>query len=129
MFTIDQIKAAHSRVTSGADFPKFIQEIKTLGVTKFETWVADSHTDYTGANNYQVSSAPMYDPLMIAGGSDKSSFASYLKTHQQGATDYLTFCRHCAETGIEKWIVSLDEMSCTYYDQAGNKVLTEQIPQ
>ena len=39
MFTVEQIKEAHSKVKSGADFPQYIQEIKILGVTAFETWV------------------------------------------------------------------------------------------
>jgi len=129
MFTVEQIKAAHSKVKSGADFPSFIQEIKALGVTSFETWVIDSHTDYSGVNNFKTSSMPMYDNLIINNSSNKTKFEDYLKTHQQGETDYFTFCRHCAETGIEKWIVSIDEMTCTYYDSTGNSILAEQIPQ
>ncbi|MGH2666393.1 DUF1398 domain-containing protein [Flavobacterium sp.] len=129
MFTTEQIKAAHSKVRSGADFPNYIQEIKTLGVTAFETWVKDSHTDYSGANNFQTASKSMYEDLIISNSSDKAKFEHYLKIHQQGETDYFTFCKHCAETGIEKWFVSLDKMTCTYYDKAGNKILEEQIPQ
>ncbi|MGH2648681.1 MAG: DUF1398 family protein [Ginsengibacter sp.] len=41
MFTAEQIKTAHSKVKSGADFPKYIQDIKRLGVTSFETWVIE----------------------------------------------------------------------------------------
>ena len=32
MFTVNQIKEAHSKVKSGADFPAYIQDIKKLGV-------------------------------------------------------------------------------------------------
>jgi len=129
MFTAEQIKAAHSNVKSGADFPKYIQEIKVLGVTAFETWVKDSHTEYFGTAGYSTSSTPMYEDLGIASSSNKTRFEHYLKIHQQGETDYVTFCKHCAETGIEKWFVDLSEMTCTYYDKAGNKILAEQIPQ
>jgi len=129
MFTTTQIKEAHSKVKSGADFPKYIQEIKTLGVTAFETWVTDSHTVYFGANNFQTVSTPMYLPVEIATTSNKERFKNYLKTHQKGETDYHTFCNHCAETGIEKWYVSLSDMTCTYYDKAGNNILVENIPQ
>ena len=31
MFTAEQIKAAHSKVQSGADFPAYIKAIKALG--------------------------------------------------------------------------------------------------
>src|SRR5690606_39381050 len=98
MFTITQIKEAHNKVKSGADFPKYIQEIKALGVTAFETWVIDSHTVYFGVNNFQTASAPMYEALEIATSSNKEQFKNYLKIHQQGQTDYQTFCNDCARS-------------------------------
>jgi uncharacterized protein YbcV (DUF1398 family) len=128
MFTVEQIKLAHSKVKSGADFPSYIREIKQMGVTAFETWVKDSHTEYFGADNYQTQSNPVYEELTIATPSDKEQFAEYLKIHQKGETDYHTFCRHCAETGIEKWVVNLDKMTCTYFDKSGKEILTEIIP-
>lgn len=128
MFTVEQIKEAHYKVKSGADFPKYIQAIKQLGVNAFETWVFDSHTKYFGKDGYQTKSQPMYENMDITEKSDKNQFSNYLKIHQQGKTDYNTFCRHCAETGIEKWFASLDEMTCTYFDKAGNKILVEKIP-
>ncbi|MFD2827597.1 DUF1398 domain-containing protein [Leeuwenhoekiella polynyae] len=99
-----------------------------MGVTAFETWVFDSHTNYFGINDFQVKSKPKYDNLKIALNSDKDKFSQYLKIHQQGETDYFTFCKHCAETGIEKWIVDLDKMTCSYYDTAKNEILIENIP-
>ena len=101
MFTVEQIEQAHEKVKSGADFPKYIQEIKALEVIAFETWVKDSHTDYFGLDNYQTRSNPQYDTLTISEVTDKEKFSHYLKIHQQGQTDYYTFCTHCAETGIE----------------------------
>lgn len=128
MFTVEQIEQAHSKVKSGADFPKYIQEIKQMGVIAFETWVKDSHTSYYGKNEYQTASKPKYDLLTLSKNSNKEQFSTYLKTHQQGKTDYYTFCKHCAETGIEKWVANLDTMTCTYFDCTGNKILVEPIP-
>lgn len=129
MFTLEQIEQAHDKVKSGADFPKYIQEIKKLGVTAFETWVNDSHTEYLGINEYRTKSKPQYDELVISETSDKVKFSIYLKNHQQGKTDYYTFCKDCAETGIEKWVVSIDKLTCTYYDKSGKEILIEQIPE
>jgi uncharacterized protein YbcV (DUF1398 family) len=128
MFTVEQIELAHKKVKSGADFPKYIQEIRKLGVKGFETWVNDSHTEYFGENNFIAKSKAKYDELIISENSDTENFKTHLKAHQQGKTDYFTFCKDCAETGIEKWVVSLDKMTCIYYDKTGNKILTEQIP-
>ena len=128
MFTIEQIELAHSKVKSGAEFPKYIQEIKEIGVTAFETWVIDSHTEYFGESDFKAKSKPKYQELEIANSSDKVEFIHYLKKHQHGETDYFTFCQHCAETGIEKWSVRLDKMTCTYYDKSENEILVEIIP-
>ena len=100
MFTLKQIEEAHSKVKSGADFPRYIQKIKTLGVNGFESWVTDSHTEYYGQNGYKVSSSPMYENLKIENSSDPLKFKGYLSIHQKGESDYFTFCKHCAETGI-----------------------------
>lgn len=128
MFIIDEIKAAHSKVKSGADFPAYIQELKKLGVIFYDTYVTDGHTDYYGNNGFKTSSAAKYASKMIAEISNKEKFQLSLLIHQQGQTDYPTFCKDAAEAGVEKWIVRLDEMTCTYYDKAGNKMLAEKIP-
>jgi uncharacterized protein YbcV (DUF1398 family) len=127
MFTLEQIKNAHSKVKSGADFPAYIREIKQLGVLSYETFVTDGHTDYSGTHGYVISSEAKYGPLTISGTSDKEQFKIDLKAHQQGKSDYQTFCRQCAGHGIEKWIVDLDKMTCVYYDLGGKEVLLEVI--
>ncbi|MBN8824985.1 MULTISPECIES: DUF1398 family protein [unclassified Spirosoma] len=128
MFTVTQIKAAHAKVQSGADFPNYIQEIKQLGVRAFETWVVDSHTDYFGNDNYQTSSEPVYAQLLISDTINKDAFSHALSIHQQGQTDYYAFCKASAATGIEKWVVNLEAMTCIYFDKSGNQVLVENIP-
>ncbi|MEJ1241011.1 DUF1398 family protein [Chryseolinea sp. T2] len=128
MFTIDQIKAAHSKVKSGADFPAYVRDIKQLGVIYYETFVSDNHTVYYGINNYRASSPPKYDALTIADRSDDSQFRTELKAHQQGKSNYFTFCKIAASLGVEKWIVSVEEMTCTYFNKAGDRILVEVIP-
>lgn len=129
MFTVEQIKTAHSKVKSGADFPTYIKEIKQLGVTYYETFVSDGHTNYFGANDYKATAPAKYNELTIAATPDREQFKVDLKEHQQGKTDYLTFIGMCATFGIEKWEVCMEKMTCTYFDKAGNEILVEQIPQ
>ena len=127
-FTVADIEKAHEKVKSGADFPNYIKEIKSLGVIAFETWVVDSHTNYFGTDDFETSSNPQYDDLLIVDEVNIEQFTTYLKIHQKGETDYFTFCTHCAETGVEKWIVSLENYTCTYFDKNGNMILNEKIP-
>lgn len=129
MFTIDQITTAHSKVKSGSDFPSYINDIKLLGVTSYETFVEDGRTDYYGADNRTVSSDLKYGSLKIADESNEEQFKKDLKAHQQGKTDYVTFCNDCAKSGVEKWVVKMDSMTCAYYDKKGNELLVENIPQ
>ena len=129
MFTIQQIKTAHSKVKSGADFPSYIQEIKALGVIYYETYVADGHTDYYAINDYKTSSEAKYKVLTISKTVNKEQFMLDLNAHQQGKTDFPTFIKMCATYGIEKWNVCMNKMSCTYYDTKGNEILVEEIPQ
>lgn len=129
MFTLQQIKEAHSKVKTGADFPKYIIDLKELGVKSYDTFVSDGRTDYFGENNFKITSDAKYPALSISENVNPELFKSDLKNHQQGNTDYSTFCGDCAKSGIEKWSVSMDEMTCTYFDRAGNEVLEEKIPQ
>ena len=128
MFTIEQIEEANSKVKSGADFPQFAQDLIGLGVTKNDVYVGDGHAEYFGNNGHNVRSGANYPPLKVAEKSDGEKFRNYLKIHQQGQTDYPTFCRHSAETGVEKWTIDFDKMTCKYFDKKGNEMLTEQIP-
>ncbi|MBP4136761.1 DUF1398 domain-containing protein [Flavobacterium geliluteum] len=128
MFTVEQIKAAHSKVKSGADFSSYIKEIKALGVTHYEAYVADGHINYHGTNNYTAKVPAKYEPLVIADNSQSEGFKSELVAHQQGKTDFLTFIKMCAAFGIEKWEICMDKMTCTYYDKAGKEILVELIP-
>lgn len=128
MFTEEQIQHAHSKVQSGADFPNYIKDLKTLGVAAYETWVKDGHTEYAGDGAYLIASKPKYTEKKIAGTSNKEIFQQHLTDHQQGKTNYPMFCDHCAETGVEKWVVDLAKMTCTYYNKAGIEILVETIP-
>ncbi|HUH18427.1 DUF1398 domain-containing protein [Albibacterium sp.] len=129
MFTIAQIKQAHSKVQSGADFPAYIQEIKQFGVMYFETFVSNGRTDYYGSNEYKIAGPAEYPELTIADRCNIEQFKQGLQEHQQGKTNYLTFVEMCAEFGIEKWQMHIGKMTCTYFDKSGNEILKEQIPQ
>jgi uncharacterized protein YbcV (DUF1398 family) len=128
MFTIEQIKEAHAKVKSGADFPNYIQDLIILGVKGYDTFVSDGHTEYYGVNNYTVPSEEKYDAIGISSNVNKELFIELLVKHQHGETDYMTFCNHCGQCGISKWRVDIIEMTCTYFDLAGNEILIEKIP-
>jgi uncharacterized protein YbcV (DUF1398 family) len=128
MFTIAQIQEAHSKVKSGADFPNYIQDLIILGVKGYDTFVNDGHVQYYGINNYSVSSEEKYDEIAIATTAIKERFIEFLVMHQDGQTDYLTFCNHAGQCGIARWRVDIIEMTCTYFDLSENAIIIEKIP-
>lgn len=128
MFTLDQIGEAHSKVKSGADFPRYIQDLIKLGVIHYSTFVSDGHTIYFGEKNARIESPPKYDSHKIAAKGNAGDLAHHLKIHQAGETDYPTFCSQAADDGVEKWTVDTNKMTCTYYDKSGNVLITEEIP-
>lgn len=128
MFTLEQIKAAHAKVKSGADFPSYIQELIGLGLLRYTQFVSDGHTVYIGKDNYTIQSDAKYPAFTIASNTDNEKLKKDLKVHQQGGTNYLTFCEQAAAAGVETWVVDMDKMTCTYYDKNGNEMLGEKIP-
>jgi uncharacterized protein YbcV (DUF1398 family) len=129
MFTIENIQAALSKVKSGADFPQFIKEIKELGVKRNDVYVSNGLSVYfDGEDNAQQVSPDEYPTLVINEESSSDKLQHALKVHQQGQTDYFTFCKQAADAGVEKWVTDLDEMTCTYLDTEGNELVKETIP-
>ncbi len=128
MFSIAQIKEAHSKVKSGADFPAYIQDLIEMGVQGYDIFVNDGHEEYFGAENYRVAAAANYVTIPLSPLANKERFIEFLVMHQDGQTNYITFCNHAAQCGIAKWSVNIIEMTCTYFDPSDVAILIEKIP-
>ncbi len=129
MFTIEDIRAAESKVKTGADFPQFIKEIKELGVKRNDVYVSNGLSSYfDDEDNVQQVSPDEYPTLIINEESSAGKLEHALKIHQRGETDYFTFCKQAADAGVEKWVTDLEEMTCTYLDAEGNELVKETIP-
>ncbi len=128
MFTVDQIKAAHLKVKSGADFPIYVQDLIKLGLIKYDVFVTDGHAVYFGENAYSTQSEAIYSPIIIAVPANINLLKQALASHQLGQTDYFTFCQQSANAGVEKWTVDTKKMTCTYYDKEGCEIIMEEIP-
>lgn len=129
MFTLEQIKAAHSKVKSGADFPAYVHEIKKLGVTYYSTYLDDGHTIFHGKNGFELTSQAKYNQQNVSTVVNAAQLRADILNHQAGGSDFFQITRQAAGNGIEKWAVCMDTMTCTYYDLAGNKILVEVIPE
>jgi uncharacterized protein YbcV (DUF1398 family) len=129
MFTLQQLKAAHAKVKTGADFPRYIQEIKSLGLRSYEYLVQDGTTVYYGDDAHRVQSLPIYADKAINPDASAAALQHTIAIHQQGKTDFLTFCQQAAAAGVEKWVIDTERMVCTYLDKKGVVLVEEPIPQ
>ncbi|MCB9222915.1 MAG: DUF1398 family protein [Crocinitomicaceae bacterium] len=129
MFTLDQIHQAASKIKSGADFPQYVQDLKSIGVSHYDNYVSDGRTNYFGSNGYTLNGEPKYPLLAINASGSEEKLKLALSIHQAGQTDYMTFCRQAAEAGIEKWTTDMISLKVTYFDIIGNEVVVEAIPQ
>jgi len=128
MFTIENIRAAESKIKTGADFPQFIKEIKELGVKRNDVYVSNGLSIYfDDEDNAQQVSPDEYPTLIINEESSTGKLEHALEVHQKGETDYITFCKQAADAGVEKWVADLEEMTCTYLDAKGTELVKEKI--
>lgn len=129
MFSIEEIKAAESKIKTGADFPQFIKEIKALGVVRNDVYVANGLSVYFNSDDYSVQASPdEYPELVINSEPSAEKLEHALNNHQRGETDYFTFCKQAADAGVEKWVIDLNSMTCSYLDTKQAELVKEEIP-
>ena len=128
MFTIEQIHEAFGKVKSGADFPRFVQDLKDIGVTHYDNFVSDGRTKYYGINDFSLDGESKYPKMEVNDISSAEKLKRAISIHQQGETDYLTFCQQASDAGVEKWTTHMIEMTVTYLDKKKNKLTVEPIP-
>jgi len=128
MFTQQQILNALSKVRTGADYPRLVQELKLLGIVKYDHFVSDGSNVYFGADNYRVTIEHDQPKIPVNKDSSKEKLKQALNIHQAGQTDYPTFCIQAGEAGVEKWECDLETMSVSYVDEKGKVLVLESIP-
>lgn len=128
MFTIEPIHRAFGKVKSGADFPQFVQDLKEIGVTHYDNFVSDGRTKYYGINNFTLDGESKYPKMEVNNISSADKLKHAISIHQQGQTDYPTFCKQVSDAGVEKWTTHMIEMTVIYLDKKGNKLIVESIP-
>ena len=110
------------------DFPQFVQDLKAIGVRYYHTYVANGRTVYYGSNNFFIIDEPKHSALTISAVSSADMLKYSISIHQQGQTDYPTFCNQAADAGVEKWRTHMIEMTVTYLDKQGSIMIVEPIP-
>ncbi len=127
MFTIEQINDLHARLGSARTLPEYVLALKGLGVERYDSYLADGHSEYFGRGGHRVVSPPVHEVLPVAETGQGEAFLQHLRSHERRETTYLEMCRGLAQSGIEKWTVDTGRMTMTFHDKAGSEMLVEQI--
>lgn len=127
MFTLEQISALHSKLGQARTLFEYVRALNALGVTSYDSYLADGHSRYFGKADFKVVSPPAHIELPIAEVSHQANFLRHLQLHEQGETTYLEMSKGLAESGVEKWTVDTGRMTMTFYDKAGHELLVEHI--
>jgi len=127
MFTIEQINDLHARLGSARTLPEYVRALNALGVERYDSYLADGHSEYFGEGGHRVVSAPVHEVLSVAETGQRETFLQHLRRHERRQTTYVEMSRGLAESGIEKWTVDTARMTMTFYDKAGREMLVEQI--
>jgi uncharacterized protein YbcV (DUF1398 family) len=128
MFTIEKIKDLHARLGSARTLPEYVLALKGLGVERYDSYLADGHSEYFGRGGHRVVSPPVHEVPPVAETGQRETFLQHLRRHERRReTTYLEMSWGLAQSGIEKWTVDTGRMTMTFYDEAGSEMLVEQI--
>ncbi len=127
MFTLDRLNEIHDRLGTQESFPQYVQALKTSGVERYDSYLADGHTEFFGKDGHKVVSPSVHDTLPISDVSDGKKAQEHLDLHNQGKTGYLEMSKGLADSGVEKWTVDTNNMTIAFYDKQGNALLVEEI--
>ncbi|HCW7274111.1 TPA: DUF1398 family protein [Staphylococcus aureus] len=127
-FTLSAIQQAHQQFT-GVDFPKLFKAFKDMGMTYNIVNIQDGTVTYVHQSEDDIVTSSVKSTIPVAQKSNKTIVQDVLTRHQQGQTDFETFCDEMAEAGIYKWHIDIQAGTCTYIDLQDQAVISELIPQ
>ncbi len=127
MFTLEQLNDIHDRLGTMEGFSQYVRALQGLGVEKYDSYLADGHSEFWGKDGYKVVSLSVHDTLPICDVSDGEKAQEHLDLHNQGKTSYLEMSKGLADSGVEKWTVDTHTMTFACYDKQGNELLMEAV--
>ena len=127
MFTLDQIKQSYDKVKTEADFAIYIQELINLGIKGYDTHLNDGSVVYYTDSDFNLSTDTKYPALPITAIANKERFIECLVMHENGQTDYYTFCQQATQCGIAKCRINIVELTSTYLSNEGDAIIIEKI--
>jgi uncharacterized protein YbcV (DUF1398 family) len=93
VFTIEQINDLHARLGSAKALPEYVRALKALGVERYDSYLADGHSEYFGQGGHRVVSPAVHEVLPVAETGQRETFLQHLRLHELRQTTYLEMSR------------------------------------
>lgn len=124
MAQIDDLHARFGRAESLADY---FRGLAAIGVARFDSFVADGHSEFLGAEGQRVVSPSYHEVLAIEEVSNRAAFLDHLQRHLDGESSYVEMSEGLAASGVEKWVADTAALTMTYFDRGGLVLLVEKV--
>ena len=122
-----QIEELHDRLGRADSLADYLRGLAVIGVVRFDSYVADGHSEFRGADGQRVESEAHHEVLEVAEVSDRRAFLEHLRRHSDGETSYRQMSVGLAESGVAKWVADTRALTMTYCDRAGTILLVETV--
>ncbi|MGC4111308.1 MAG: DUF1398 family protein [Nocardioides sp.] len=127
MFTWEQIDDLHTRHGRADSLADYLRGLAAIGVVRFESFLADGHSEFYGADGHRVVSPAYHEVLSVAEVSDREAFLRHLQEHADGRTSYVEMSAGLAESGVEKWVADTEALTMTYRGRDGVVLLVDEV--
>jgi uncharacterized protein YbcV (DUF1398 family) len=127
MFSLAQIEDLHARLGRADSLGDYLRELAAIGVVRFDSFVADGHSEFFGADGRRVVSPASHEELDVAEVSDREAFSRHLREHAEGRTSYVEMSVGLASSGVEKWVADTDALTMTYRGRDGVVLLVDDV--
>jgi uncharacterized protein YbcV (DUF1398 family) len=126
MFTLEQIDGIHERLGRQETLAEYLTALRSIGVDRCESFLADGHSVYIGREGALVS-PPIHEVVEVAEHADGAALAEHLRRHAGRETGYLDMVRGVAASGVERWVFDTAALTITYLDRTGGVLLQESV--
>jgi uncharacterized protein YbcV (DUF1398 family) len=124
MFSLEQIAEIHDRLGDKEKLGDYLRALREIGIESHDSYLTDGHSEYYGTDGQRLSGPPFHEVFTVAETCDKEWFLRYMQRLEDG---YVEMSRALAGHGVEKWTFDMAELTITYFDRAGNVLLTETV--
>ncbi len=126
-FSLTTIKHAQQLYT-GVEFPILVAAFAELGITQVTINIHTGETTYQHRDGMHLQTPSLKATTPVASTASQVGLTTSLQIHQQGKSDFPTFCEEIAAAGIAYWIIDVSALTCDYYSLIDALILSETIP-